>query len=279
MELKQKVLVVDDEPCMRKFLRTLLEVDGFDVEAVNSGKEAVTKVNNGERPDFILLNVLMPEMNGLDTLQELMRLDQSLNVIMESCSDEFGTVAEAIRLGARDYLVIPFEKAELDEAMLIATQRKPRRDFRDALYARCAMATDFNSLDDNGGPVPPVNSTDLRTLWATMEGFEKKLKERIPGYKRGHAMYAPPVNLYRSFSPRANVGAIVHRWSMLGLLNRMSKVGGPTLPGMKDGEPTDALFKAFAVVPMTGPGRDDCRGGFPCDWDELVRLVKMESDT
>jgi two-component system chemotaxis response regulator CheY len=123
MELKQKVLVVDDERCIRKFLRTLLEVDGFDVEAVSSGKEALTKISNGERPDFILLDILMPEMNGLDTLQELMRLDRSLNVIMQSCSNWHSTVAEAFRLGARDYLVHPFEKAELDEAMLGVKQR------------------------------------------------------------------------------------------------------------------------------------------------------------
>ena len=96
MELKDKILVVDDEPCILKFLRTLLEVDGFDVEAVSSGKEALTKINNGERPDFIILNVFMPEMGGLETLQELMRLDRSLNVIMQSTSGEAGTIAEAI---------------------------------------------------------------------------------------------------------------------------------------------------------------------------------------
>jgi CheY-like chemotaxis protein len=64
MELKQKILVVDDEQCIRKLLWTLLEVDGFDVEAVSSGKEALTKINNGERPDFILLNVLRDERVG-----------------------------------------------------------------------------------------------------------------------------------------------------------------------------------------------------------------------
>jgi CheY-like chemotaxis protein len=62
MERKQKVLVVDDEPCIEKFLRTLLEVDGFAVDAVSGGWEAISKIKLGERPDFILLNVLMPEM-------------------------------------------------------------------------------------------------------------------------------------------------------------------------------------------------------------------------
>src|SRR5882762_4930646 len=98
MASKEKILVVDDEPSIRKYLQTPLEVDDFEVETVSSGNEALAKVNAGERPDFIILDVLMPEMNGLDTLKELMQLDRSLNVIMLSCSNEVGTVVEAIRI-------------------------------------------------------------------------------------------------------------------------------------------------------------------------------------
>src|SRR5437879_7679706 len=88
MAVKEKILVVDDEPSIRKYLQTLLEVDGFEVETVSSGKDALEKVNKGERPDFIILDVLMPEMNGLETLKELMQVDRSLNVIMLSCRSE-----------------------------------------------------------------------------------------------------------------------------------------------------------------------------------------------
>ncbi len=116
MAVKEKILVVDDEPSIRKYLQTLLEVDGFDVETVSSGKEALGKISAGERPDFIILDVLMPEMNGLDTLKELMQLDRSLNVIMLSCSNEVGTVVEAIRIGAHDYLTKPFEADPADRA-------------------------------------------------------------------------------------------------------------------------------------------------------------------
>jgi len=112
MAVKEKVLVVDDEPSIRKYLQTLLEVDGFDVETVSSGKDALERVNKGERPDFIILDVLMPEKNGLETLKELMQVDRSLNVIMLSCSNEVGTVVEAIRIGAHDYLTKPFEKTD-----------------------------------------------------------------------------------------------------------------------------------------------------------------------
>jgi DNA-binding NtrC family response regulator len=118
MEPKDKILVVNDEPSIRKYLRAILEADGCEVEVVSSGKEAISKITNGGRPDFIILDVLMPEMGGLETLQELMYLDQSLSVIMVSCSSAFDTITEAIQLGARDYLVFPFEKAELRGAML-----------------------------------------------------------------------------------------------------------------------------------------------------------------
>ena len=138
MSNKERILVVDDEPSIRKYLQTLLEVDGFEVEAVSSGRDAIEKVSGGERPDFIILDVLMPELSGIETLKELMQVDSTLNVIMLSCSNEVGTVVEAIRLGAHDYLTKPFEKTELDAAMLksrkkkqLVTENQVLRDFCD----------------------------------------------------------------------------------------------------------------------------------------------------
>ena len=88
METKERILIVDDEPSIRKYLQTLLEVDGFDVSTVTNGKDAVETVTRGDKPDFIILDVLMPEMNGLETLRALMQVDRSLNIIMLSCSNE-----------------------------------------------------------------------------------------------------------------------------------------------------------------------------------------------
>src|SRR5258706_1441786 len=142
MASKEKILVIDDEPSIRKYLQTLLEVDGFEVETVSSGKEALAKVNAGERPDFIILDVLMPEMNGLDTLKELMQLDRSLNVIMLNCSNEVGTVVEAIRIVAHDYLTKPFEKSELDAAMLKSRQKNQLTQENQALRDYCDQVTE-----------------------------------------------------------------------------------------------------------------------------------------
>src|SRR5450755_2277359 len=139
---KERILVVDDEPSIRKYLGTLLEVDGYQVEAVNSGPDAIKKIESGDRPDFIILDVLMPELNGLDTLKQLMQIDRSLNVVMLSCSNEVGTVVEAIRLGAQDYLTKPFEKAELDVAMLKCRQKQQLRQENKALREYCDTITE-----------------------------------------------------------------------------------------------------------------------------------------
>lgn len=142
MATKESILIVDDEPSIRKYLQTLLEVDGFDVSAVTNGKDAVDMVSRGEKPDFIILDVLMPEMNGLETLRALMQVDRTLNVIMLSCSNEVGTVVEAIRLGAHDYLTKPFEKPELDAALLKCRQKMQLSAENKALREYCDQLTE-----------------------------------------------------------------------------------------------------------------------------------------
>src|SRR5579871_4076737 len=142
MAEKQNILVVDDEPSIRKYLQTLLELDGYRVATVESGREALERVQEGERPDLIILDVLMQEMNGLDTLRELMQVDRTLNVIMLSCSNEVTTVVEAIRLGAQDYLTKPFEKAELDAALLKCQQKIELRKENQALREYCDHLTE-----------------------------------------------------------------------------------------------------------------------------------------
>src|ERR1700722_13631141 len=102
MALKEKIIVVDDEPSIRKYLQTLLEVDGFDVETLSSGKEILERVGLGERPSFIILDVLMPEIDGVETLRQLMQIDRSLNVIMRSGSNEVTRLVGGIRWGAQD---------------------------------------------------------------------------------------------------------------------------------------------------------------------------------
>ncbi|MHB8756152.1 MAG: sigma-54-dependent transcriptional regulator [Candidatus Acidiferrales bacterium] len=143
---KEKILIIDDEPSIRKYLQTLLEVDGFEVTAVASGSDGLEAIGGGAKPDFVILDVLMPEMDGLETLRRLIQMDRALNVIMLSCSNEVSTVVEAIRLGAHDYLTKPFEKPELDAALLKCRQKKQLKAENQALREYCDQLTEDMSF-------------------------------------------------------------------------------------------------------------------------------------
>ena len=117
MSANRLMLVVDDEPSMLRYARTLLELDRVQVETASSGAEAINRIKAGLQPDVVLLDVSMPSMSGLQVLQALRQMSPSQRIIMMSCKAEPSTVVEAIRLGAVDYLLKPFYKSHLDAAL------------------------------------------------------------------------------------------------------------------------------------------------------------------
>src|SRR6201987_2186077 len=108
------ILLVDDEPGMLRYSRTLLEVDEYKVETANTGEEALQRVQKGLQPDLVLLDLLMPGIDGLQTLEQLRQMQPGVKVVMLSCVSDTRKVVQAIRLGAHDYLTKPFQKSELD---------------------------------------------------------------------------------------------------------------------------------------------------------------------
>src|SRR6202051_96472 len=108
------ILLVYDEPGMLRYIRTLLEVDEHKVQTASTGEEAVERVQKGFHPDLVLLDLLMPGIDGLQTLEQLRKLKPGLKCVMLSCVNDTRKVVQAMRLGAVDYLTKPFQKAELD---------------------------------------------------------------------------------------------------------------------------------------------------------------------
>jgi two-component system response regulator AtoC len=112
-----KILLVDDEPGMLRYIRTLLEVDDYKVETATTGEEALQHLEKGLQPDLVLLDVLMPGIDGLETLEKLRQKRPGMKVVMLSCVNDTRKVVQAMRLGAQDYLTKPFQKAELDRVI------------------------------------------------------------------------------------------------------------------------------------------------------------------
>src|SRR5437762_8415020 len=114
MSTHPNILVVDDEPSMLRYMQTLLETDMYRVETVTNGSDAVKRLQQTPPPDVVLLDLLMPGMDGLQTLEKCREVRPGTKVVMLSCVSDTRKVVEAIRLGAHDYLTKPFQKAELD---------------------------------------------------------------------------------------------------------------------------------------------------------------------
>jgi DNA-binding NtrC family response regulator len=118
-----KILLVDDEPGMLRYIKTLLEVDDYKVETATTGEEALQHLEKGLQPDLVLLDVLLPGIDGLETLEKLRQKRTGLKVVMLSCVNDTRKVVQAMRLGAQDYLTKPFQKAELDRVIDVCLEQ------------------------------------------------------------------------------------------------------------------------------------------------------------
>jgi len=110
-----KVLIVDDAAFMRKLLKNILFSGGFDIagEAEN-GKQAV-ELYRKLKPDVVMLDIVMPEMNGLETLKAIKQIDPDAKIIMCTAVGQEKIVKAAIKLGARGYIVKPFQAQKVIE--------------------------------------------------------------------------------------------------------------------------------------------------------------------
>lgn len=112
------ILIADDAAFMRKMVRmTLSEAGLTDVVEATDGVEAV-ELYREKKPDLVLLDITMAHMNGLDALREIIGSDPEAKVIMCTAIGQQQTVMEALAIGAADYVVKPFQKDKLTEAVL-----------------------------------------------------------------------------------------------------------------------------------------------------------------
>jgi two-component system nitrogen regulation response regulator NtrX len=125
--VKGKVLVVDDEEAIRKSLRMVLEYEGFECVEAPAGAEGL-EVLRRESPDAVLLDIKMPGMDGLETLQALRAKDPHTPVLMISGHGDIPTAVEAIHKGAYDFLEKPLESERVLTALRNAIERKSLRE-------------------------------------------------------------------------------------------------------------------------------------------------------
>jgi two-component system response regulator MprA len=108
-----RVLVVDDERAVRDSLRRALELEGYDVELAADGEEALERLAQNGEPDAVVLDILMPKMDGLEVCRRLRREGHHLPVLMLTARDEVENRVAGLDAGADDYVTKPFALEEL----------------------------------------------------------------------------------------------------------------------------------------------------------------------
>jgi len=105
----KRIMIVDDAPVVRLMLKDILQHYNFEIVAeAKNGNEAVEKYKQF-RPDLTTLDVTMPEKDGIEALEEIMAFDKDARVVMVTAIDQRDSLMKAIKLGALDYIVKPFE--------------------------------------------------------------------------------------------------------------------------------------------------------------------------
>ncbi|MCA9975713.1 MAG: response regulator [Anaerolineales bacterium] len=124
---QSRILVVDDDDFVRDMLVARLEFRGYQVIFAKNGREALDMCKQGE-PDVILLDIMMPEINGIQVLQQLRAADLDIPVVVMSALDDMGSVVQCIELGAEDYLYKPIQSQLLWARLTASLEKKYYRD-------------------------------------------------------------------------------------------------------------------------------------------------------
>src|SRR6186997_699759 len=187
-----KILVVDDERAVRESLRRALELEGYQVELAEDGERALEQVASPSAPDAVILDVLMPGIDGLEVCRRLRAEDNAVPVLMLTARSEVDSRVAGLDAGADDYLPKPFALAELLARLRALLRRAGNEDESDDDVLRFSdLELDLGTREVTRGE----RAIDLtRTEFALLELFLRNPRqvltrsiifERVWGYDFG----------------------------------------------------------------------------------------------
>ncbi|RKZ96033.1 MAG: sigma-54-dependent Fis family transcriptional regulator, partial [Gammaproteobacteria bacterium] len=129
------VLVVDDEPDIRELIKDILEDEGYQIAIASDGESARSAVTE-QRPHLILLDIWMPDIDGISLLREFMEQDPQQTIVMMSGHGTIETAVEATRLGASDFIEKPLSTAKLIRGVEIALENQAKQAVKQQFEAQ-----------------------------------------------------------------------------------------------------------------------------------------------
>src|SRR2546421_3094552 len=178
---KSRVLVIDDEAAIRDSLRMTLEYEGYEFVGAATGQEGLALVER-ETPDLVLLDVKMPGMDGLEVLDRLRAMNDSLPVVVISGHGTIGTAVEATKKGAFDFIEKPFAServlVSLRNALDQGRLRDENRSLKKAVEVRHQLIGESTSLKQVMAAVGRAAPTNATVLIQGESGVGKELVAR-----------------------------------------------------------------------------------------------------
>ena len=112
-----KVLIVDDAAFMRMMIKDILEKNGYEVCGEAPNRLVAVELYNKEKPDIVTMDITMPDMDGIEAVKSIRATNPDAKIIMCSAMGQQSKVVEAIKKGAKDFIVKPFEKTRVLQAI------------------------------------------------------------------------------------------------------------------------------------------------------------------
>ena len=119
-----KILVVDDAAFMRMMLKNILGKDGHEIVGEGSDGEEAVKKYFELKPDIVTMDIVMPKVDGINATREILKRDPNAKIVMISALGQEAMVKEALQLGAKDFIVKPFNKDKVLEVINKVASRR-----------------------------------------------------------------------------------------------------------------------------------------------------------
>jgi two-component system chemotaxis response regulator CheY len=115
--LGKRILIVDDAAFMRMMIKNIVTKNGFEVIGEAENGQVAVELYKQHKPDLVTMDITMPEMNGIEGVKAIRKIDPNANVIMCSAMGQQAMVMEAIQAGAKDFIVKPFQQDRILQAI------------------------------------------------------------------------------------------------------------------------------------------------------------------
>jgi two-component system, OmpR family, response regulator MprA len=186
-----KIMVVDDERAVRDSLRRALELEGYEVQLAADGAEAIEQLGSNGQPDAVVLDVLMPGMDGLEVCRYIRRAGNTTPVLMLTARDAVGDRVAGLDAGADDYLVKPFALEELLARVRALLRRATPGPDEVLRFADIELSPSRREVTRAGEPVH-LTRTEFNLLELFLRNPRQVLTrsvifERVWGYDFGFA--------------------------------------------------------------------------------------------